>query len=306
MADAPSPHGLNSAHHDGTLDDSQAPQFLKTDGSRDLTGNLAVSSGVTVDGVDISVLHNNYQTHLGDPTSHNYIRNLLDDSDVAAPKLTGNDVKIYGDGTDITVTKTVSGLLIQFIGAGAGGAGTFSGIKDPAGTGVVPDGLAWILTTDDGVINVDASGANTLAFTVNQANISHGNLGGVTANQHHNQSHVLGTATALGPDHTVSGLTAGQVLRATSATAAKFMQLALSDLSGAAIGTDLQAWDANLDQIAALTPTDSNIIVGNGSAWVAESGATARIVRELTGGRRNRIFAYDHYLAILNEGTEPL
>lgn len=30
------------------------------------------------------------------------------------------------------------------------------------------------------------------------------------------------------------------------------------------------------------------------------------IVRELTGGRRNRIFAYDHYLAILNEGTEPL
>ena len=30
------------------------------------------------------------------------------------------------------------------------------------------------------------------------------------------------------------------------------------------------------------------------------------IVRELTGQRRNRIFAYDHYLAILNEGTEPL
>lgn len=30
------------------------------------------------------------------------------------------------------------------------------------------------------------------------------------------------------------------------------------------------------------------------------------IVRELTGGRRNRIFAYDRYLAILNEGTEPL
>lgn len=45
---------------------------------------------------------------------------------------------------------------------------------------------------------------------------------------------------------------------------------------GAAIGTNVQAWDANLDQIAALTPTDSNFIVGNGSAWVAESGATVR------------------------------
>jgi len=30
------------------------------------------------------------------------------------------------------------------------------------------------------------------------------------------------------------------------------------------------------------------------------------IVRELTGGRRNRVFAYDEYLKILNEGAEPL
>lgn len=29
------------------------------------------------------------------------------------------------------------------------------------------------------------------------------------------------------------------------------------------------------------------------------------IARELTGKRRNRLFAYDRYLAILNEGTEP-
>jgi Fic family protein len=30
------------------------------------------------------------------------------------------------------------------------------------------------------------------------------------------------------------------------------------------------------------------------------------LVRELTGYRRNRVFAYDRYLAILGEGTEPL
>lgn len=30
------------------------------------------------------------------------------------------------------------------------------------------------------------------------------------------------------------------------------------------------------------------------------------LVRELTGQRRNRVFAYDSYLAILQEGTEPL
>ena len=42
------------------------------------------------------------------------------------------------------------------------------------------------------------------------------------------------------------------------------------------IGSDVQAWDAQLDDIAALAITDGNFIVANGAAWVAESGATAR------------------------------
>jgi len=34
---------------------------------------------------------------------------------------------------------------------------------------------------------------------------------------------------------------------------------------GLAIGTNIQAWDTQLDDIAALTPTDSNFIVGDGN-----------------------------------------
>jgi len=45
---------------------------------------------------------------------------------------------------------------------------------------------------------------------------------------------------------------------------------------GLEIGTDVQAWNATLDELAALAKTDSNFIVGNGSAWVAETGSTAR------------------------------
>ena len=42
------------------------------------------------------------------------------------------------------------------------------------------------------------------------------------------------------------------------------------------IGATTQAWDAQLDDIAALAVTDGNVIVGDGTNWVAESGATAR------------------------------
>lgn len=45
---------------------------------------------------------------------------------------------------------------------------------------------------------------------------------------------------------------------------------------GLAIGTNVQAYDADLTTLGGLAKTDSNFIVGNGSAWVAESGATAR------------------------------
>jgi len=53
---------------------------------------------------------------------------------------------------------------------------------------------------------------------------------------HHAQSHVLATGTALGPDHTISGAAAGEVLRALSATTAAFDVLQHGDLGG--VGTD--------------------------------------------------------------------
>ena len=45
---------------------------------------------------------------------------------------------------------------------------------------------------------------------------------------------------------------------------------------GLVIGTNTQAWDADLDAIAAISSADGNFIVGSAAGWVAESGATAR------------------------------
>ena len=59
------------------------------------------------------------------------------------------------------------------------------------------------------------------------------------------------------------------------------------------IGTHVQAFDADLSAIAALTPADGNFLVGNGTTWVAESGATARASLGLTIGTHVQAFDAD-------------
>ena len=61
---------------------------------------------------------------------------------------------------------------------------------------------------------------------------AHSHLSGIGVNDHHARDHVLATNTGLGATHTMSGATAGHVLRATSATAAQFAQLQHGDLGG--------------------------------------------------------------------------
>lgn len=74
----------------------------------------------------------------------------------------------------------------------------------------------------------------------------------------------------------------------------------LADL-GLTIGTDTQAFDAQLLDIAGLAVTDNNIIVGNGSNWVAESGATARTSLGLSIG--TDVQAYDDELRDIASST---
>tara|TARA_Y100000114_G_scaffold156598_1_gene184308 strand:- start:147 stop:3143 length:2997 start_codon:yes stop_codon:yes gene_type:complete len=64
---------------------------------------------------------------------------------------------------------------------------------------------------------------------------------------------------------------------------------------GLAIGSDVQAYDDQLADIAGLTPTDGNIIIGNGTNFVLESGATARASLGLTIG--TNVQAFDDQLA---------
>lgn len=73
---------------------------------------------------------------------------------------------------------------------------------------------------------------------------------------------------------TASNVT-GTVAIANGGTGATDAATARSNL-GLAIGTNVQAYDAELAAIAALAPTADNFIVGNGTTWILETPAQAR------------------------------
>jgi len=66
---------------------------------------------------------------------------------------------------------------------------------------------------------------------------------------------------------------------------------------GVAIGTNVQAYDAQLTDIAGLTPTDNGVVIGNGTNFVVESGATLKTSLGLTIG--TDVQAYDADLAAI-------
>jgi hypothetical protein len=119
--------------------------------------------------------------------------------------------------------------------------------------------IAALATTDGNIIV--GNGSTWVAESGATARTSLG-LGSI-ATQNSNSVTITGGS--------ISGIT--DIAVADGGTGASTAANARTNL-GVAIGTDVQAWDANLDQIAALTPTDGNFIVGNGSAWVAETGNT--------------------------------
>ena len=208
-----------------------------TVGTTDLTFTQFSGSGQITAGTGLTKSGNTLNAVGGDGIVANA-------NDLAIDLATNTALAFDGGKLDVTIdlsdtTNDVTGTLA----VGSGGTGQTSLDDIVAGSNKVS------ITNGTGTV---VGGDATIDIT--ESNLNLGNMGG-TADL---------TSQVTGVLPVANGGTGG----ATAAAARTAL--------GLAIGSDVQAYDADLDAISALAKTDGGIIVGNGSAFVLETGATAR------------------------------
>ena len=228
---------------DGTLTVSSlsgSGSFGTLDVTDELTFNTATGNTLTVSG----------ETNLDNVTFTGFISGngaSLTDVTVANTKITGTIITAQIADEAVTADKIAAGLTLP----------------SPVGNGT------YYLTSDNSNSIWRAQSALSIATTQLTGTITNSQINDVA------NTKITGLITSAQIASVANTQITGILGLSQGGTGGSDAATARTNL-GLAIGTNVQAYDADLTAIGALDKTDGNFIVGNGSTWVAESGATVR------------------------------
>ena len=197
--------------------------------------------------------------------------------DLVASNPAGTDSKSQGDN-HIRLIKSL--LKATFIGA-------TRAFHFPAAPAAKTSSYSIVLTDQNSLIRGDASsGAITFTLPLGSAVFSGYEVTIMKSDSSSNDLTIDGNGAETINGASTSVISTQYVSRKFRWEGSEWKIISASELITAAllslvIGTNTQAWDAALDDIAALALDDGEMIVGDGSNWVAESGQN---LRESVGG----------------------
>jgi len=218
--------------------------------------------------------------------------------DIAALTPT-NTYVIMGNGTTWTSQAVGGGGLGDVVGPAS--ATDNAPVRFDGTTGKLVQNTSNLTILDTGVIASAVSTGTapfTVASTTKVTNLDADTVDGESANAFQDVDLELtalaGTTSAANklPYYTGTG-------SATTADFTAFARTILDDADASTVRTTIgaQALSSQLTTLSGLAPTDGNFIVGDGAAFTAESGATARASLGLTIG--THVQAYDTELAAI-------
>jgi hypothetical protein len=142
----------------------------------------------------------------------------------------------------------------------------------------IPTSKTLLVSTDVGstVQGYDAQLADVAGLAVTDGNFIVGNGTNFVAESGSTARTSLGLGTGDSPEFTAVNIGSATDTTVTRVSAGVIAVEGSNVLLASNIGTSVQAYDAQLADVAGLAVTDGNFIVGNGANFVAESGATAR------------------------------
>ena len=186
--------------------------------------------------------------------------------------------------TGISATKLADGSIsnteFQYLNGVSSAIQTQLNAKNATITGSASTIDTESLTADRAVISNGSQKIAVSDVTSTELGYLDGVTSAVQTQIDSKQATLTGGATTIAS----SNLTASRALQSNGSGKVEVSDVTTTELGyldgvSSAIQTQLdakQASDADLTAIGALAKTDGNLIVGNGSTWVAESGATAR------------------------------